>query len=77
MRTEDLEKAIEMLQLQLNEEEESYVSALKNNKRAFELSNIKQRINSLQNMLHNISYHSNLPLKKAGFIHVESRILLN
>lgn len=48
MRTADLEKAIEMLQLQLNEEEESYVSALKNHKGAFELSNIKQRINSLQ-----------------------------
>lgn len=77
MRTVDLEKAIEMLQLQLKEEEESYVSALKNNKKASELSNIKQRINSLQNMLHHISYHSNLPLKKAAFIPGENKIFLN
>ena len=76
MRTEDLKKAIEMLQLQLKEEEESYVSALKN-KKTLELSNIKQRINSLQNMIDNISFHANLPLKKIGLLPYESKILLN
>jgi hypothetical protein len=77
MKTEDLKKAIDMLESQLKEEEESYVSALKNKKSALQLSNIKQRINSLQNMLHDISHNSNLPLKKAGLLHGESIILLN
>ena len=77
MRKEDLEKAIAMLQSQLSEEEENYISALKRKTKTFELSNIKQRINSLQNMLHNISHHANLPLKKAGIIPGKSSILLN
>ena len=77
MKTEDLEKAIAMLQSQLSEEEENYLSALKHKKKTFELSNIKQRINSLQNMLHDISLHANLPLKKPGIVARGSKVLLN
>ena len=77
MKTEDLEKAIAMLQSQLSEEEENYISALKHKKKTLELSNIMQRMNSLRNMIHDISHHANLPLKKSGIVARGSKVLLN
>jgi hypothetical protein len=77
MKKEDLEKAITMLQSQLSEEEENYMSALKHKKKTLELINIMQRINSLRNMLHDISHHANLPLKKPGIVPAGSKVLLN
>jgi len=77
MKTEDLEKAIAMLQSQLSEEEENYVTALKHKRKTLELSNIMQRMNSLRNMINDISHHANLPVKKPGIVPRGSKVLLN
>ena len=62
MKTDYLLQIINMLRTQLQEEEESYQLALKNNREFHDVKDIKRRIKSLRKCIHSIT----IKLRKAN-----------